>query len=423
MSVASWLTHTVTLILAGVGLLLLLCALEILLRSLAEIGNVRFQGTLEDHPRLFRIGREGALHVSVMLDALRWLQMASLALLWIVILVVSSDYRTYGCILCLLLPILVILLIRGLVGGLGEKAVVRLLRLVRPLLWPVLFVIHRSGFAAGVSPAEDEEEEASEREIQAFVDVGQAAGLFERDEGEIVESLVDFFDTTVREVMTPRTDMVALPATADSDELLRVFIGTQKSRVPIYSESIDKIVGVVHVKNLVKHMVEDEHPALSDLAHDCIVVPESKELGDLLKDFQDQRQQMAIVVDEYGGTSGLVTLEDILEEIVGDIVDEHDPEEPPDCQEVGPGLFQLLGRADVEVLEDLFQIEVNEEGVETVGGLVFARHGTVPEAGTEVLDEAHGLLFTVEEMDGNRIVSVKVQRTRPGDDPGVTGSD
>jgi CBS domain containing-hemolysin-like protein len=423
MSVTSWLTHPVTLVLAGLGLLLLLCVLEILLRSLAEIGNVRFQGTLEDHPGLFRIGSEGTLHVSVMLDALRWLQMANLALLWIVILMVSSDYRTYACLLCLLLPILVILLVRALIGGLGEKAVVRLLRLVRPLLWPVLLAIHRSGFAASVPPAEDEEEEASEREIQAFVDVGQAAGLFERDEGEIVESLVDFFDTTVREVMTPRTDMVALPATADSDELLRVFIGTQKSRVPIYSETIDKIVGVVHVKNLVKHMIEDEHPVLSDLAHDCIVVPESKELGDLLKDFQNQRQQMAIVVDEYGGTSGLVTLEDILEEIVGDIVDEHEPEEPPDCQQLSPGLFQLLGRADVEVLEDLFQIEVNEEGVETVGGLVFARHGTVPEAGTEVLDEAHGLLFTVEEMDGNRIVSVKVQRTKTGTDPGVTGND
>jgi CBS domain containing-hemolysin-like protein len=411
MSMDEWLSHPFTLVPAGAALLGLLACCEILLRSLAEIGNVRFQGMLEDHPGLFKFAKEGSLHVSSVLDSLRWLQMASLAMIWIVILVAWSAKQLTACLVCLLLPLLVILVVRIMTGGLGERGVVRLLRLVRPLLFPVLLVLHRAGLTARIAPAEDEEEEASEREIQAFVDVGQAAGLFESEEGEIVESLVDFFDTTVREVMTPRTDMVALSEDTPSDELLQVFATTHKSRVPIYRETIDNIVGVVHVKNLVKQMIGNEHPPLSELAHECIVVPESKELGDLLKDFQLQRQQMAIVVDEYGGTSGLVTLEDILEEIVGEIEDEHDPEEPPDCEQLSPGVYRLLGRADVDVLKDLFQVEVDEEDVETVGGLVFARHGTVPEAGTVVPDEIHQLLFTVEEMDGRRIVSVKVERT------------
>ena len=119
---------------------------------------------------------------------------------------------------------------------------------------------------------------------------------------------------------------------------------------------------------------------------------------------------MAIVVDEYGGTSGLVTLEDILEEIVGEIEDEHDPKSPPEWQEISPGVYRLQGRASLEVLQELLGVEVDEDDVDTVGGLVFARHGTVPEAGAEVVDEAHGLVFTVDEMDERRIVSVTARK-------------
>jgi CBS domain containing-hemolysin-like protein len=257
---------------------------------------------------------------------------------------------------------------------------------------------------------EDEEEEASEAEIQAYLEAGEAAGIFEGDEGEIVESLVDFFDTVVREVMTPRTEMIVVADTDSYRELLEVFARTHKSRVPVYHETIDRIVGVVHVKNLVKHGLRGAEPGVADLARECLVVPESKELGDLLRDFQQQHQQMAIVVDEYGGTSGLVTLEDILEEIVGEIQDELDPKQPPDCQELSPGVYRLQGRAPLEVLEEIFGIEVAEDDMDTVGGLVFARHGTVPAAGTEVVDEPHGLHFTVDEMDERRIVSVTVRR-------------
>jgi magnesium and cobalt transporter len=210
--------------------------------------------------------------------------------------------------------------------------------------------------------------------------------------------------------MTPRTDMVAVSDETSFRDLLRVFAESHKSRIPVYQETIDRIIGVVHVKNLVEYRLDEVEPPVAELARECLVVPESKPLGELLRDFQQEFQQMAIVVDEYGGTSGLVTLEDILEEIVGEIEDEHDPKSPPEWQEMSPDVYRLQGRVALEVVEELLQVEVAEDDVDTVGGLVFARHGTVPEAGTEVVDEVHGLVFTVDEMDERRIVSVTVRK-------------
>ena len=220
---------------------------------------------------------------------------------------------------------------------------------------------------------------------------------------------MDFFDTVVREVMTPRTEMVAVADTDDFRDLLRLFAETHKSRIPVYHETVDRIIGVVHVKNLVKHGLRGTEPPITQLTRECLVVPENKPLGDLLRDFQNQHQQMAIVVDEYGGTSGLVTLEDILEEIVGEIEDELDPRQPPEYEELSSGIFRMQGRAPLDTLCDVFGLEAEEEDIDTVGGLVFSIHGTVPEAGTEVRDEVRGLVFTVEEMDERRIERVTVR--------------
>ncbi len=425
--IAAWLQNPVTLALVGLGALLLFATIEVLLRNLAEIGNVRFQGLIDDHPNLFSFARDGSLNLSSVLDTLRWLQIPSLACTWLIILIFPYDF-TYNvnsssdsllCLFCLLLPLIVVVLVRLVPGRIGERGVVMLLRIVRPLAWPLLLLIVKADSPKPLPAAnEAEEEEASEREIQALLDVGQAAGIFEVEESEFVESLVDFFDTTVREVMTPRTAMIALAETATSDELLTIFSESRKSRIPIYRETVDHVIGVVHVKNLVKHFTAEQRPPISSIVHECIVVPEAKRLGEMLRDFQRHRQQMAIVVDEYGGTSGIVTLEDILEEIVGEIEDEHDRTEPPEVQELTEGVYRLQGRADVDVLEDLFQIKVDEEDVDTIGGLVFARHGTVPEPGTEVSDDPRGLLFTVEEMDGRRIGSVTVCRTTAKKEPG-----
>jgi CBS domain containing-hemolysin-like protein len=404
----SWWNHplTVTLLVTITGVLFAVS--ELLLRSLADLGNVRFQGILEENPNLFR-GRAG-VQVSHIIDVGRWLQFALIGILWLLVAHFPSGDGGEKAAAAVALPLVLVAAAHFIFRPLSEDMITVLLRLVTPLATPMVSVLISRGPSVAAPPAEDEEEEASEAEIQAYLEAGEEAGIFESEEGEFVESLVDFFDTVVREVMTPRTDMVTVSDEVGFKELLGVFAESHKSRIPVYHETIDRIIGVVHVKNLVEHRLEETEPSISELARECLVVPETKPLGELLRDFQREYQQMAIVVDEYGGTSGLVTLEDILEEIVGEIEDEHDPKSPPEWQDLGDHTYRLQGRASVEVLQELLGVEVDEDDVDTIGGLVFSRHGTVPEAGTEVSDEVNGLLFTVDEMDERRIVSVTVRR-------------
>ncbi|MBD3851050.1 MAG: HlyC/CorC family transporter [Acidobacteria bacterium] len=405
---AAWLNHPVTVALVVTIMAILFAASELLLRSLAELGNVRFQGILEENPNLFR-GRTG-VQVSHIIDVGRWLQLALLGGMWLVMWRFPGVAGGEKLAVAIALPVVLISAAHFIFRPLSEDMITVLLRFVGPLATPLVSVLVRRGPSVAPPPPEDDEEEASEAEIQAYLEAGEEAGIFEGEEGEFVESLVDFFDTVVREVMTPRTEMVAVSDETSFRDMLRAFAESHKSRIPVYQETIDRIVGVVHVKNLVEHRLEGGEPKVAELARECLVVPESKPLGELLRDFQQEFQQMAIVVDEYGGTSGLVTLEDILEEIVGEIEDEHDPKSPPEWQEIGPGVYRLQGRALLEVLEELLGVEVDEDDVDTVGGLVFARHGTVPETGTEVVDEIHGLEFTVDEMDERRIVSVTARK-------------
>jgi CBS domain containing-hemolysin-like protein len=405
---ATWLNHPVTLSLIISVASVLFAAFELLMRSLAELGNVRFQGILEENPTLF--GGRRDVQVSHIIDVGRWLQIALLGILWLVVARFPGFADSEKLVAAVILPFVLAGIAHFILRPLSEDMITVLLRLVGPLASPLVSVLVRRGPSVAEPPAEVEEEEASEAEIQAYLEAGEQAGIFESEEGEFVESLVDFFDTVVREVMTPRTEMVTVSVDTSFRELLRVFAESHKSRIPVYQETIDRILGVVHVKNLVEHQLESREPSVTELARECLVVPETKELGELLRDFQREYQQMAIVVDEYGGTSGLVTLEDILEEIVGEIEDEHDSQSPPEWQEVSPAVFRLQGRASLELLRDLFGVEVVEGDVDTVGGLVFSRHGTVPEVETEVVDEVHGLKFMVEEMDERRVVTVTVEK-------------
>jgi CBS domain containing-hemolysin-like protein len=410
---AAWWNHPLTVTLLVSTTAVLFAVSELLLRSLADLGNVRFQGILEENPSLFG-GRVG-VQVSHVIDVGRWLQFALIGILWLLVSGFPDSSGNWNLAAAVALPAVLVAAAHFIFRPLSEDMITVLLRLVGPIFAPMVSVLVSRGPSVAAPPAEDEEEEASEAEIQAYLEAGEEAGIFESEEGEFVESLVDFFDTVVREVMTPRTEMVTVSAEDSFKDLLEVFAESHKSRIPVYHETIDRILGVVHVKNLVEHRLEETEPSISELARKCLVVPETKPLGELLRDFQREFQQMAIVVDEYGGTSGLVTLEDILEEIVGEIEDEHDPKSPPEWQEVGEGIYRLQGRASLEVLQELLDVEVSEGDVDTVGGLVFSRHGTVPAAGTEVVDEDCGLHFTVDEMDERRIVSVTVRRIEPSE--------
>lgn len=408
----NWLSHPVTLILVGVVTFLVMLFAEILQRRLSEFGNVRFQGLIEDHEELSALDSQEHVVLSPVLTALRWIQMTCLAFVWTLLYFGWGLGVFWAFLAAIGVLVSVALLAQWPFGGLGESGVARLLRILRPLVAPIAR-FGGLGATESLVTAEEDEEEASDREIRAFLDVGEAAGIIEGEEGEILESLVEFFDTTVRVVMTPRTDMVAVPESASWEELMETFGRTHKSRVPVFRETVDDIVGVVHVKNLIKDFIEGGRPPVRELYRPCPVVPESKELGELLREFQQEHQQMAIVVDEYGGTSGLVTLEDIIEEIVGEIQDELDPAEPPEWEELRAGVYRLQGRAPLEVLEELFGLELDEEDVDTVGGFVFSMHGTVADPGTVVSMTQEGLTFEVEAMDGRRIVSVIARRSEP----------
>jgi CBS domain containing-hemolysin-like protein len=259
--------------------------------------------------------------------------------------------------------------------------------------------------------AHPDDEAVDEHEVQAFIGAGEEAGILEREDAVLVASIVDFSDTVAREVMTPRTDVVALPADADFETVARRFAESMFTRIPVYRETLDRIEGLLHVKDVLRASQAGTRPGVAELMHPVLVVPETKQLRELLREFQSSRQQLAVLVDEYGGTSGIVTLEDLLEEIVGEIQDEHQREQP-DVQPEGDGIFLVRGTAHIEELEELFGVEVGEVGFDSVAGLVLDRLGHLPRPGEKVA--WHGLELEAVEVDRRRLRRLRIRRTGAG---------
>ena len=218
----------------------------------------------------------------------------------------------------------------------------------------------------------------------------KSSGLDERDERRLLQSIVDFGDTLVREVMTPRPDIVAISEDATLEQLRALFREQEYSRIPVYKENLDNILGVVFVKDLIRdHGRRRGSRGCSALLRPATFVPETKRVSDLLKEFQRKQVQLAIVVDEYGGTAGLATLEDLLEEIVGEIRDEYDVETEPVVDE-GHGTFVFSAKASFDEVRDRLDVEIEPEGFETVGGYVLTRVGRVPAAGETLRNRRPG---------------------------------
>jgi CBS domain containing-hemolysin-like protein len=235
----------------------------------------------------------------------------------------------------------------------------------------------------------------------------QDEGVISQQEGrELLQSIVDFTETVVREVMTPRPDIVAVRADATLQDLRELFREQQYSRMPVYRENLDNIVGIVFVKDLVA-LPPSAEPPITTLMRAAYFVPESKRVSELLKEMQRRQAQMAIVVDEYGGTAGLVTVEDLLEEIVGEIRDEYDVESETVVDE-GGGTFVFSGKVSVDEVKDRLGIEVEREGFETVGGYLLSHLGRMPYVGETI--EVDDLAFEVIEVERRRITKVRVRR-------------
>ena len=248
----------------------------------------------------------------------------------------------------------------------------------------------------------------TEKELQEAINSSEEEGILNESEGDMLQSIFEFGDTIVREVMVPRTDMICCPAEAKLRDFLNLIIQSGHSRVPLFEGSMDKIVGIVYAKDLLRKWgANDEDLALTDVMRTPYFIPETKRIEDLLKDFRSRRVHMAIAVDEYGGTSGLITIEDLLEEIVGDIQDEYD-QEVPRIQPQNDGTLLVDARTNVEELEEYFEIEIPREKFDTVGGYLFHLMGSVPTPGERVHD--NGLVLMVEESDERKIGIVRVWR-------------
>ncbi|PYR58018.1 MAG: hypothetical protein DMF91_18100, partial [Acidobacteria bacterium] len=229
----------------------------------------------------------------------------------------------------------------------------------------------------------------------------------EGEERRLLQSIVDFGDTLVREVMTPRPDIVAIPEDATIGQLRALFREQEYSRFPVFKDSLDNIAGFVFIKDLVVFDAIDDERPIQPLVRPAVVVPETKRVPELLKQFQRQQTQCAIVVDEYGGTAGLVTIEDLLEEIVGEIRDEYDVESEPIVDE-GNGRFIFSGKVSVDEVAQRLNIEIEREGFETVGGYLLSHVGRVPAAGERF--DLDGLNVEVLESERRRINKVRISK-------------
>ncbi len=266
----------------------------------------------------------------------------------------------------------------------------------------------------GANPFASRGNMITKEELEELITVGEEEGTLETDERRLLHSIFDLSETTVREVMTPRNDITGLPLDAGYETIMRTVIDAGYSRMPVYEETIDQIVGVVYVKDLLTMWDHRELIILHDLMREPVYVPEAKRIDDLLREFQRTRNHMAIVLDEYGGVSGLVTMEDVLEEIVGEIQDEYDEELIP-IEELTDGSIRVTGRAALRKVNAEFDAEFPEDAYTTMGGFTQSLFLRIPKVGDSA--EAHGWHIAVEEMDGRRIARLRLTRLAvDGDD-------
>ena len=277
-------------------------------------------------------------------------------------------------------------------------------RIFKPFVWVLNHIANwtarQLGYRSGI-----EEEAHTEQEIRLLMEESHRKGLIDDTEAGFVDKVFDFNDLNVREIMTPRTDMVCLYLEDSFRENMKTVLEEKLMRYPLCREDKDHIVGFIHVKDMIHAMAEGRRPILRRLVRKALVVPESMDISVLLKTMQANRSQMAVVVDEYGGTAGIVTIEDIVEEIVGDIQDEFD-EERPTAERLEGDVYSVDAKMLLEELEDILEIKIEDDDVDSVGGWLYDHINSEPRVGQ--MASAAGTIFFVEEIDGWRITRVRI---------------
>ena len=390
---------------------LLFLGLELFAQALERLSPIKLRSLLEEEPKRLRMlsgpGEAAAMKISLRVA----IQILLLIGFWAVIrglgaISVPAPWIWGGVIFFVGWLAAEALLLRIVSAAPPETLLTRLDPLlsalswiISPIAWPIRLLFRPR--------AAEEEGPASDEEIQAYIDVGREEGILERDEEKLLMSIVDFGDTMVKEVMTPRTDIAAVDEAAALDRAADLFVETKYSRLPLFRGTIDQIVGILHVKDVLEAVRRGGKPRLGEIARPVTFVPETKKTAELLREFQRKRLAITIVVDEYGSVSGLVTIEDLLEEIVGEISDEHEDERDA-VLKLPDGAYSMAGRAHVDVLREVFGHGPDEEeGYDTLGGYLAARLGRIPRVGEA--REEDGLRFTVEEGDRRRVLRVRVE--------------
>ncbi|MEK0156851.1 hemolysin family protein [Arthrobacter oryzae] len=278
--------------------------------------------------------------------------------------------------------------------------------IIRFLCWilgPVPGWLVAVGSAVAPGARGGDEASFSEEEFRELVDRATESDMIEDNEAELIQSVFDFGDTLVRAVMVPRTDILSIDAGSSLHRAMSLFLRSGYSRIPVIRDNTDQILGIIYLKDVAAALhslgPDEEPPIVDDLAREVRYVPESKQVSDLLRELQKESTHVAIVIDEYGGTAGLVTLEDLIEEIVGEIVDEYDTESA-EAVALGDGSYRVSARMGIDDLGELFDVELDDDEVDTVGGLLAKALGRVPIVGSTV--EVDGISLRAERLEGRR---------------------
>jgi len=301
----------------------------------------------------------------------------------------------------------------------GEKILSRtykMLMLSATIAWPVLYVfqlydgfVRRLAGVAQISPQEQQEEK--QEEFLTDLEQHRMEGVVDKEEQEMIESVLELDETSADEIMTPRTDITAVEVNSDLQTVLDTIITAGHTRVPVYEENIDKIIGLIYAKDLLTDIGKEPSDfKLRSKMRDAYFVPETKPLRTLLHEFQSRKLHIAVVLDEYGGTAGVVTLEDIIEELVGEITDEYEETPPEPIKEIDQNTIEADARTYVDDLNDQFDLDLPEdEDYDTIGGFVFSHLGYIPKTG-ETFDYDN-LKFTIASAEARRIKRIKIVRT------------
>src|SRR5215470_3617981 len=417
-------SNALVLLLVAAGLVLLAGAFAAADSALGAASGARVD-------ELVRSGRAGARqlaivvadrprHINLLLLLRLGCELAATVLVTVALLALITPHWLAG-----LVAVLSMLVVSYVLVGVGPRTVGRQhpyrvglvlagpVRLLARLLNPLTRLLIVIGNAITPGRGFPEGPFSSEVELREVVDMASDRGVVAAGEREMIHSVFELGDTIAREVMVPRTEIVWIEQAKTVRQALALCLRTGFSRIPVIAESVDDIVGVVNIKDLVKHTMEDaDGTQVAEIMRPASFVPDSKRLDVLLKEMQLSRNHMAIAVDEYGGTAGLLTIEDIVEEIVGEITDEYDADERPPVEELDGGAVRVSARLPVEDLSELFGTEIEHADVDTVGGLLAQRLGRVPLPGA--VAELSGLRLCAEGGKDNRgrmrITTVLVER-------------